>query len=51
MFVEVANAAGADCVVTGNRRHFPAEQVGDVRVLVAREFGEHGRSRGRPASD
>ena len=52
MFVEVANAAGADCVVTGNRKHFPAEQVGDVRVLVPREFvDEHGRSRSRPSSD
>ena len=52
MFVEVASAAGADCVVTGNRRHFPAELLGDSRVLVPREFvDEHGRSRGRPASD
>ena len=52
MFVEVASAAGADCVVTGNRKHFPAEQVGDVRVLVPREFvDEHGRSRSRPSSD
>ena len=52
MFVEVASAAGADCVVTGNRRHFPAEQVGDLRVLVTREFVDvHGRSRERPASD
>ena len=52
MFVEVASAAGADCVVTGNRKHFPAEQVGELRVLVPREFvDEHGRSRRNPASD
>ena len=52
MFIEVASAAGADCVVTGNRKHFPAEQVGDLRVLVPREFVDaHGRSRRRPASD
>ena len=50
-FVEVASAAEADCVVTGNRRHFPAEQVGDLRVLVPREFVDvHGRSRRPPAS-
>ena len=52
MFVEVASAAGADCVVTGNRKHFPAEQVGDLPVLVPREFVDvHGRSRRRPVSD
>jgi predicted nucleic acid-binding protein len=28
MFVEVASAAGADCVVTGNRKHFPNERPG-----------------------
>ena len=51
MFVEVASAAGADCVVTGNRRHFPAEQAGDSRVLVPREFvDEHARIPHRPAS-
>ena len=51
MFVEVASAAGADCVVTGNRRHFPAERVGDLRVLVPRELvDEHGRSRERTTS-
>ena len=52
MFVEVASAAGADCLVTGNRKHFPAEHVGDLRVLVPREFVDvHGRSRRRPASE
>ena len=52
MFVEVASAAGADCVVTGNRRHFPAEPAGDLAVLVPREFvDEHGRTPHRPASE
>ena len=52
MFVEVASAAGADCLVTGNRKHFSAEHVGDLRVLVPREFVDvHGRSRRRPASE
>ena len=51
MFVEVATAAGADCVVTGNRRHFPAERLGGVRVLLPRAFvEEHVRSRRRPDS-
>ena len=51
MFVEVASAAGADCLVTGNRRHFPAERVGEVRVLVPRELVDVHASRERPASD
>ena len=52
MFVEAASAAGADCVVTGSRRHFPAELLVDSRVLVPREFvDELSRSRRRPASD
>ena len=40
MFVEVASAAGADCVVTGNRKHFPAERLEGLRVLLPREFVE-----------
>ena len=51
MFVEVASAAGADCVVTGNRRHFPAERLAGVRVLLPRAFvEEHLPSRRRPDS-
>ena len=40
MFVEVASAAGADCVVTGNRKHFPNERLEGLRVLLPREFVE-----------
>ena len=49
MFVEVASAAGADCVVTGNRKHFPAERLEGVRVLLPRAFvDEQVPSRRRP---
>ena len=34
MFVEVASAAGADCVVTGNRKHFPSSPSGSWRVCA-----------------
>jgi putative PIN family toxin of toxin-antitoxin system len=37
-FVEVALAAGADCVVTGNTRHFPAKACGKVRILTPAQF-------------
>ena len=51
MFVEVATAAGADCLVTGNRRHFPNEQLPGMRVLLPREFLDHVRdSRRRPST-
>ena len=40
MFVEVASAAGADCVVTGNRKHFPDERLEGLRVLLPRAFVE-----------
>ena len=43
MFVEVASAAGADCVVTGNRNHFPNERLEGLRVLLPREFVEQHR--------
>ena len=37
-FVEVALASGADCVVTGNTRHFPAKTCGKVRILTPAQF-------------
>ena len=43
MFIEVAVAAGAECVVTGNVRHFPAKGRQGVRVLTPREFTERWR--------
>jgi putative PIN family toxin of toxin-antitoxin system len=36
-FLEVAAEAGA-VLVTGNRRHFPADACGDVTVLTPAEF-------------
>ena len=40
MFVEVAVAARADCIVTGNLRHFPEDRLPGVRVLSPRAFLE-----------
>ena len=40
MFIEVAAYSLADVLVTGNRRHFPAEQRLGVRMLTPREFLE-----------
>ncbi len=37
-FLAVAEAAGADCLVTGNLRHFPAKARRSVRVLSPRQF-------------
>lgn len=38
MFIEVAVAGQADCLVTGDLRHYPKSQCGDVRVLSPAEF-------------
>lgn len=38
MFLEVAAAARADCLVTGNLRHFPAEQRQGVLVVSPTEL-------------
>ena len=37
-FLEVALAAKAHCLVTGNRKHFPVRSRAGVRVLSPREF-------------
>ncbi len=37
-FLEVALASGADGLVTGNLRHFPARSRAGVRVLAPAEF-------------
>ncbi|MHB8883198.1 MAG: putative toxin-antitoxin system toxin component, PIN family [Thermodesulfovibrionales bacterium] len=37
-FVEVALAAGAECLITGNQAHFPATLCPGVRVLSPGEF-------------
>ena len=39
-FLEVALAAGADCLVTGNARHYPARCRGGVRVVSPAKFME-----------
>lgn len=36
MFLEAAMAAEADCIVTGNKRHFPAGLCRPVAVLTPR---------------
>ncbi|MFQ5505508.1 MAG: putative toxin-antitoxin system toxin component, PIN family [Planctomycetota bacterium] len=38
MFVEVAHAAAAERLVTGNLRHYPASQRRNVRVVRPGEF-------------
>ena len=48
MFVEVASAAGADCVVTGNRKHFPDERLEGLRVLLPRAFVEEHMPSAKP---
>lgn len=47
-FLEVALAARADCVVTGNLRHFPAALRCGVPVLSPTEFLEFLRSGNPP---
>lgn len=37
-FLEVALAAGAECLITGNQRHFPADQCAGVDVVTPRQF-------------
>ena len=38
MFMEVAISGLVDCIVTGNRRHFPAKSCRGVRILSPAEF-------------
>lgn len=49
-FVEVAIAAGAECLVTGNLKHFPTERVQGVRVLSPAHFLEYYQRRLTPES-
>ncbi len=48
-FVEVALAAEADCIVTGNTRHFPAKLRCGSRVLSPRQFLDFYRATVRKA--
>ena len=51
MFVEVATAADADVLVTGNRKHFPDEALRGVPVRLPSAFvEEYLRDRRRPRS-
>jgi len=44
-FMQVALSSGADCLVTGNLRHFPERCREGVRVLAPREFLDFFRRR------
>jgi putative PIN family toxin of toxin-antitoxin system len=44
-FLEVALAGGAQCLVTGNMKHYPEETRSGVEVLSPRSFVELYRSR------
>lgn len=46
-FLEVALACGADCLVTGNRGHFPPAARAGVVVLTPAEFAEQVRLQSR----
>ena len=37
-YLAAATVAGADCIVTGNLRHFPERRYGSIRVLSVREL-------------
>jgi putative PIN family toxin of toxin-antitoxin system len=45
-FLEAALGCSADCLVTGNLGHFPADTRGNVTVLSPAEFVERYRSLG-----
>ena len=48
-FLEVAAACGADCLVTGNLAHFPADCRAGVRVLSPAQFMDGLRAQSRAA--
>ncbi|HDZ00233.1 MAG TPA: putative toxin-antitoxin system toxin component, PIN family [Nitrospirae bacterium] len=39
-FLEVALTSKADALVTGNKRHFPKDRCGGIRIVSPREFME-----------
>lgn len=45
-FLEVALAGHAECLVTGNLRHFPAQSRQGIAVLSPKEFVTHRRKHG-----
>ena len=42
-FLEVASAAEAECIITGNRRHFPKKVCGKMKIFTPAEFREYYR--------
>ncbi len=38
MFLEVARAGQADCLVTGNLKHFPARKRREINVVTSAQF-------------
>jgi len=46
-FLEVALSANADCLITGNLKHFPARCRSGAQVLSPRDFLELFKKRGR----
>jgi predicted nucleic acid-binding protein len=47
-FIEVAVAASADALVTGNVKHFPKHATAGVPILSLRAFLEHRRAASSP---
>lgn len=45
VFLEVARCSGAECLVTGNLKHFPVRCRAGLRVLSPAEFLEYFRRR------
>ena len=39
-FLEVATAANAEALITGNKQHLPAECCGQIKILSPAEFLE-----------
>lgn len=44
-FLEVAVSSNADCIVTGNLKHFPERRRAGARVLAPRQFLDYYRKR------
>ncbi len=51
VFLEAALSGGADCLITGNLRHFPLSCRQGIRVLSPREFLEFYREQQAGGSD
>jgi uncharacterized protein len=47
-FLEAALAGNAECVITGNLKHFPIARCRDMRILLPKEFLDCYRKETRP---